>query len=287
MSNIIALKDIEKIDDKLLVSNIKNKVYKDLSSGIKGTRIIMRDSDGNETELHNKVVISGSIATALSLFNLEHLPVPNYNDGLGLENSLPSETTPTNRRLICLFGVGDDGCGTVDSDVFTPSYIDRIPPSKLYPFRFIASDKRDLDPTDREVYFGRKLNAGTNADHTAYYFKAFNDAPQIYLRYTDGTEINPATMYNILTTQEAECFVKVDLSISRLDFRDYFNDEIGWDKARISSLSLCYAWYTETTESGNRYKWYQDIIPFTKLNFTFEKLVDSTKALAFEYSLFF
>ena len=283
MSNVIALKDIEKMNDKLLVSNIKNKVYNDLSSGIKKTSIIMKDlQTGETTELHNKVVISGSIATALSLFNIDYasVPVPTYNQALELENSVNPGTTPTNKRLICLFAVGDDGCGVVDSDVFTPSYIDRIPPSKLYPFRYIAPGKEDLDNNDRTMYFGRKPDGSTGA--ISYYFKAFNDDPQIYLRYTDGTEINPATMYNIVTTQEAECFVKVDLSISRLDFRDYFAT-IGWDKARISSLSLCYAWYTE--QDG--FKWYQDIIPFTKLNFSFEKLVDSTKALAFEYSLFF
>ena len=280
MGNIIALKDIEKIEDKILVSNIKNKVFQDISSGVKRTSIIKRDlSTGEATELHNKVVISGSIATALSLFDLEWLPVPSYNQALNLQNSEDPGTEPTNRRLICLFGVGDDGCGTIDSDVYTPSYIDRIPPSKLYPFRYIADGEEDLDGAEREVYFGRQIDEGV----IKYYFKAFNGEPQIYLRYTDGTEINPATMYNVVTSQEAECFVKIDLSISRLDFRDYFDKVLGWDKARISSLSLCYAWYTE--QGG--YKWYQDIIPFTKLNFSFEKLVDSTKALAFEYSLFF
>lgn len=279
MSNIIALKDIENIVDSSTLTNIKNKVYKDMSSGIKGTRIVMRNLDTGEVkELHNKVVISGSIATAVNLFNFNMLPIPTYNTDLALDNSMPPGTIPDNKPIICLFGIGDDGCGTVDSDVYTPGYVDRIPPTKLYPFRYIPAGEEDT--TERDIYFGKKTDVMGNI---SYYFKAFNNEPQIYLRYTDGTEINPATMYNVITTQEAECYVQLDLSITRLDFRDYFK-VIGWNKARISSLSLLYAWYINGEDT---YKYYQDIIPFTKLNFSFEKLVDSTKALAFEYSLFF
>lgn len=281
MGNVIALKDIENIEDKILVSNIKNKVYRDLSNGIKRTCIKMTNLEtGEVSELHNRCVISGSIGAAVAMFNLEMPAVPTYNQALELDNSL-SGATPLNPRTICLFGMGDDGCGTLDSDVITPSYIDRIPPNKLYPFRYITPTATDLDSDERKVYFGRKANGSTGT--IAYYFKAFNDEPQLYLRYTDGTEINPSTMYNVITTQEAECFVKIDLSVSRLDFREYFEAMDMWDRARVSSLSLVYAWYTE--EGG--YKYYQDIIPFTKLNFSFEKLVDSTKSLAFEYSLFF
>ncbi len=279
MSNIISLKDIEKINDTLLISEVKKKVFSQMNSGVKGTRIRMKNLEtGEVTELHNKVVISGSVATASSLFVIDPpVELPTYNEVLNLENSV--HTTPANKPLICLFGVGDDGCGTLDSDVYVPHYVDRIAPNKLYPFRYIEAGGTDISSTEREIYFGRKVDESNNI---YYYFKEFNNQPQLYLRYTDGTEISPATMYNIITTQEAECYVQLDLTINRLDFREYF-EKIGWDKARISSLSLLYAWYTE--EGG--YKWYQDIIPFTKLNFSFEKLVDSSKSLAFEYALFF
>ena len=281
MSNIIKLSDIEMIDDKLLVSNIKNRVFKNMSSGVKGTRIKLTNlATGEVKELHNKVVVSGSIAAGTLLFDIPMLSIPTYNSELELENSEEPGTTPINTPKICLFGVGDDGCGTIDSDVYTPGYVDRIPPDKLFPFRYIENGDEDLDDPERRIYFGRKVDDSNNI---YYYFKAFNNDPQIYLRYTDGTEINPATMYDVITTQEAECFVQLDINVSRFDFRDYFDKVIGWDKARISSLSLIYAWYTE--DGG--YKYYQDCIPFTKLNFSFEKLVDNTKALAFEYSLFF
>ena len=280
MSNIISLKDIEHIEDKMLVSEIKTKITSQMCSGVKGTRIRMKNLETGEVqELHNKVVISGSIATASNLFTISPpIIIPTYNTALELENSVSQE--PLNTPIICLFGVGDDGCGTIDSDVFSPSYVDRIAPSELFPFRYIPAGSPDISQSEREIYFGRKVDSSNNI---YYYFKAFNNQPQLYLRYTDGTEITPSTMYNVVTTQEAECYVQLDLSINRIDFREYFDKVLGWDKARISSLSLMYAWYTET----GGFKYYQDIIPFTKLNFSFEKLVDSTKALAFEYALFF
>ena len=281
MSNIISLKDIEQLEDKMLVQELKKTIYHRMNAGPKGTRIIMRDlNTGKESELHNKVVISGSAAVASSMFGIELPAIPTYNEALELENSV-YDVEPENHPLICLFGVADDGCGALDSDVFSPSYVDRIAPADLYPFRYIEPGDADLSDSEREIYYGRKVD---ELGGIFYYFKAFDNEPQLYLRYTDGTEITPGTMYNVVTTQEAECYVQLDLSINRLDFREFFDKILGWDKARISSLSLVYAWYTM---DDNNIKWYQSIIPFTKLNFSFEKLVDSSRALAFEYSIFF
>lgn len=282
MEKIISLKDIESMHDSMLKKEFNKRIAREMSGGVKGTRIRMKNLETGEIkELHNKVVISGSVATASNLFIIDPpVPLPTYNEALNLENSVYGQE-PENPKLICLFAVGDDGCGTIDSDVYYPSYVDRIPPEKLIPFRYFVGGYPDISPEEREIYYGRRIDP-ENGD-VAYYFKAFDNPPQLYLRYTDGTEITPATMYNAVTSQEAECYVQLDLSVTRTDFREYFEYILGWDKARISSLSLLLAWYTE--EGG--YKYYQDVIPFTKLNFSFEKLVDSSKALSFEYALFF
>lgn len=258
--------------------------YKDLSGGVKKTRIRVFEvkEDGTEilkSELENKVVITGSAATGVSMFGCDYpFKIPNYNTELELENSV--DTDPTNPQLITLFCVGDSGCGTIDTDIFVPRYVDRIAPvNDIIPFRYCDAED-DISASEREIYFGRKLYADTGK--IAYFFKTFETDPVMYMRYADGTEMD-ASMYNILTTQEAECFVRTDLMVNRLDCRDWFDQVIGWDHARISTISLCSAWYTE--EGG--FKWFQNILPFTKLNFSFERLVDSTKALKFEYSLFF
>ena len=206
--------------------------------------------------------------------------MPNYNTALDLENSVEEGTPRQNRPIICLFCVGDSGCGSMDTDVKEASYVDRIAPvNDIMPFRYVMPEN-DLTASERELYFGRKIFAD---GHIGYYFKAFDNTPQMFLRYVDGTEITPDSMYNVETTQDAECFVQLDLLINRLDFRDYFDNVLGWDKARVSTISLCYAWFTE----DEQFKWYQEITPFTKLNFSYEKLVDLTKSIAFEYALFF
>ena len=271
------------LSDKTAFSDSAKLIISRDLSGVRKTRIRLFEvkEDGSEilkSELENKVVITGSAATGVSMFGCEYpFVIPSYNSELELENSV--YTAPTNPQLITLFCVGDSGCGTTDSDIFIPKYVDRIAPQNdIVPFRYVdASD--DLSASERTMYFGRKPMDG---DKVAYFFKKFESEPRMFMRYADGTEMD-ASMYNTQTSQEAECFVKTDLMVNRLDCRDWFDQVIGWDHARISTISMCSAWYTES----DGYKWFQNILPFTKLNFSFERLVDSTKALKFEYSLFF
>lgn len=252
-----------------------------ISGGPKKTRITMTDHDTGEVLgiYENKIVITGSVLAATTLFDIDSpVILPSYNSELGLENSSEPGTKPENRPYICLFCIGDSGCGTTEKDVLVSKYIDRIAPENdIMPFRYVNKDQ-DLNEDLRKYYFGRKIMG----DKIGYYFKSFDTVPQLHLRYTDGTEINN-NMYNIETTQSAECYVETRLRINRNDFRDYMEQVIGWDKARISTLSLCSAWYTE--EEG--IKWYQDIMPYSKLNFPFERLVDLTKAIDFNYQVFY
>lgn len=276
------MRTISSSDNIDMNDSAKLILQKDLSGGVRKTRIRIFEvkEDGTEilkSENENKVVITGSAATGVAMFGVDYpFAIPNYNGALRLENTVT--TPPTNPQLITLFCVGDSGCGATDSDIYVPKYVDRIAPvGDIMPFRYVDADN-DISESEREIYFGRKIAT----DKIAYYFKAFESEPMMYMRYADGTEMD-ASMYDIQTTQEAECFVKTDLMVNRIDLREYFDQVLGWDKARISTISLCSAWYTE--QDG--YKWYQNILPFTKLNFAFERLVDSTKALKFEYSLFF
>ena len=197
------------------------------------------------------------------------------------------EAEHDNLSLVQLFCVGDDGCGTNPTDVIVVNYTDRIKPMTditdwqncIYPFRYSASDIPDSLKDD---YFGRKTYTTNDGTMIAYYFKAFDTIPEIHLRYSDGTQID-ADMYITDTDQTAECYVETRLRINRNDFRDFFDTVTGWDAARISSLSLCYAWYYE--KDGLKY--FQEIYPYTKLNFSAEWLVDLTKAIDFNYQIFY
>ena len=92
-------------------------------------------------------------------------------------------------------------------------------------------------------------------------------------------------MWNVTSTQQVETYVEMRLSVTKEDFRDYFDDVIGWDNANISTISLLMAWYDDTR--GDTYRWYQDIIPYSKFNFSQEQLVDLNRAIDFNYQVYF
>ena len=259
----------------------------------KKTRIIIREVEEDGTpirelgEYENKIVITGSLLQACNAFNIESPDdtIPTYNEEMNLDNSLDRGTEPDNPPCVCLFCVDDSGCGALPSEVKVVNFTDRIEPDSMMPFRYVDATE-DLDEDLRKYYYGRKtLSDGSGK--IAYYFKAFDTEPQLFLRYADGTMINGEELYSTNTSQAAECYVETRLRINRNDLRDYFENVIGWDKARISSISLCYAWYKDIEEQGNTHHYFQNIMPYTKLNFPLNWLVDLTKSLEFQYQIFY
>ena len=88
----------------------------------------------------------------------------------------------------------------------------------------------------------------------------------------------------MVTTQDDESIVTMQLSISKSDCRDYFINTTGLNDARVNQISLCTAWL-KTDGKGN--KVYQDIRPVTLLNFPNEPLIDTEKAITISYSVYF
>lgn len=229
--------------------------------------------------LHNKVIIAGSQMVAEKVFNLPELVhLPTYNESLDLENSVPHGTGESNIPKVCLFCCGTQGCGTESSQVYPVKYTKRIAPvGDLVPFRYQLK-QNDLTDELRGKYFGRKVLP----EYYAYYFKAFEAEPRMYMRFTDGTVIDE-NLYDNTNESDAETFVEMSLQITKDDFRDYFRATTSINDAKINSISLLFGWYTE---SGG-YKWYQDVIPLTQLNIPNEPLIDLTKGIDITYHIYF
>lgn len=293
VEKVINLNDMSQVRDDASISKMVSDA---MAGGPKSTKVTFYDHATGEKlgEFHNKVVISGSVFNARKAWGtVPPVRFPSYNDEMALENSHTAGTEPMNVPKVCLFCVGDGGCGATPKDVLTVPYTGRITPAPAYPkdkeefksdmimpFRFVNEDE-DLNPDLRKYYFGRKVFR--DLGKIGYYFKVFDTTPQMHLRYADGTQITD-NVYEYTSEYAAECYVETRLRINRLDFRDYFEEILGWDKARISDISLCYAWYDDTIDD---YKWYQDIFPYTKLNFPYEWLVDSTKGIDIQYCAFY
>lgn len=243
--------------------------------------VIFKDLDTGKVlyTLHNKVIIAGSQFVAQKCFDLSELVhLPTYNESLSLENSEIHGTTPANVPKVCLFCCGTQGCGTENSQVYPVKYTKRInPEGDLVPFRYQLKDN-DLTDELRQIYFGRKVLE----ERYAYYFKAFESAPTLHMRYVDGTIIDE-NLYDSQNDTDAETFVEMSLRITKDDFRDYFRATTSINDAKINSISLLTAWYTQ---SGG-YTWYQDIIPLTQLNIPNEPLIDLTKGIDITYHIYF
>lgn len=283
MSDTIHIRESAGISD-----NYSRTIKERLHAGPKGTKIIIRDHNTGEIlgEVHNKILVPGSQVTACNQFGLQQIVnFPTYNTELDLYNSYPEwEEPPKNMPITCLWCAGRDGAGTSPNEVFTVTNTDRIEPvNDILPFRYVDLDQ-DLDEDQREIYYGRRINGTTQK--VSYYFKTFDTQPQLHIEYLDGTEVT-SDMWSIVTSQPVEIFIEMRLSVSRLDFRDYFDQVLGWDKANISTVSLVTAWYDEFEEDGKTFKYYQDIIPFSKFNFRSEDLTDLTRAIDFNYQVFY
>lgn len=276
--------------------SLKKELDKRLSAGPKKTKITFRNHDTGEVlgEYENKVLVSGSQFNGMAVFGINADTVfESYNVAMGLDGSKPSGTTPANTPIVCLFCISDSGCGSTPKDVLVSDFTDRIKPAPknpasvseftsdmIMPFRYVDANA-DLNADLRKYYFGRK--AFSTLGKVGYYFKNFDTEPQVHVQYADGTPLRDS-IYTTQSTQAIECFVEMRLRITRLDFRDYFEQVLGWDKARISSMSLCFAWYDA---SSGQYKIYQDITPYTLLNFSFIQLVDLDLAVDIEYQIYY
>ena len=276
------LKDSMNFQDDCKITTFKeNEAF--FKRGPKGTRIIIRDHDTGEvlSDTHNKILITGAQFAACKIFGLDAIvKLPNYNEEFGLENTLDYETVqPMNEPILCLFAVGQGGCGTNVTDVYPVRYTERIEPEDMIPFRYVSEDK-DLNDDMRKHYFGRYTDEN---GMIRYMFKKFDTEPQLHLRYLDGTQIT-SDMYTIDSTQNAECYVEMRLRINRLDLRDYFEQVAGWENAIVNTISLLFAWYDDTIDD---YIWYQQIVPFSKLNIPNQPFVDLSLACDIQYHIYF
>lgn len=292
MKDTIKIKDNASILDKLKMPN--ETIYRRVKAGPIKTHIVAINHDTGEVirEGHNAIMLEGSQMAACKMFGMEQAVItPTYNSMLDLDKTLSSDwdTQPYNDPIVCLWAAGRDGYNNTANEVNVVNNLDLIRPTTIVPFRY-QSKNEDLPQELRDVYFGRK----TTDDWITYYFKAFDTTPLLHVRYLDGTEVT-SNLYNVDSSQIAEIWVEMRLSVTRNDFRNYFDKVIGWDNADISSISLLMAWYDDTVpedaEAAEQdkifYRWYQDIVPFSKWNFNSISLSDLTYAVDFIYQVYF
>ena len=289
----IDVKDSHNITDRLTANKI---IRHRLAAGPSKTVIkIIDKATGKVLDTgHNSIMLEGSQIAACKMFNLDQVvPVPTYNSMLGLDHTIGTDwdTQPYTDPCVCLWCAGRDGFDNSVNEVNALSNLDLIRPDSIIPFRYVP-ETEDLSRELRSIYFGRKTLE--DKEMIAYYFKAFDTTPALHVRYLDGTEVT-SNLYQVDSSQIAEIWVEMKLSVTRNDFRDYFDRVIGWDNADFSTISLLIGWYDNTipenpdAPASDRvfYKWYQDVVPFSKWNFKAIDLTELTEGVEFTYQVFF
>lgn len=226
-------------------------------------------------------------------------------------------------RRVCCFAVGIDGCGIEASRVFkvmntkwiTPyNYIKdgkiidytkwddgsgKIPTDPatglpiitncLIPFKF-RTNSTDLNSVMRSKYYGRFTTQNSGDNMVGYYFKGFDESPNLIRRYADDSaELSDISdVWLDPRSSEAEVVVQLKMSISATDCREYFNLLTGTNDSKINTISLCTGIpVTATGIDGTKSLAFLDIRPFTKFNFPNESLIDSSKGIDITYYLYY
>lgn len=260
----------------------------DKAQFIKGKVRIVSKQTGNtlfeefvpiERNGDNKVIIPGSIQAAMKFFPDVVPPImtPTYNNVMGLDGPMALTATEQRNTRICLFAMGTDGCGKENSQVIDVDYTKWIAPASLLPFRYVPSTG-DISADMRTKYFGRKA-LGSNI---AYYFKAFDAAPEMHVVYNNGTTIDE-NLYNTDNTTGGVVYVEMKMSIEAAELREYLKATTGLTGAVVNSISLLTAYPKEI----NGYTYYQDIRPMTKYNFSNIPISEEGLELDIIYDLYF
>lgn len=196
-------------------------------------------------------------------------------DGCGIENSRVFKVRNTKWIAPYMYAAYDPGTGIIDTDIT----------NCLIPFKMRPSGS-DLTSDERQLYFGRStVSNGTNT-MISYYFKGFDQAPNLIRRYADDSSdlSNIDNVWKDNRFSDAEVVVQLKMSITTADCREYFNSITGTNSSRINTISLCTA--VPYLDSNNQL-YYQDIRPLTKFNFPNEALIDSSKGIDITYYLYY
>ena len=244
--------------------------------GLRGEAYIKNTLTGEVIFKKNKIILPGSMLVASKLFDID-LPftTPSYNTALSLDQSTTSIADTSDKEKVYLFAIGTDG-STQTGTIADVDYSKWISPDSLVPFRMVLPNS-DLSEENRSLYYGRK----TRDDYILYYFKAFDQEPEIVIEYEDGTPVDSG-VYTSSNTTNIKVYVELRFTVTKQDAREYFMNTTGIADAKISSISLLTANPVTGTDG---YVYYQNIRPLTKLHISEEKLDDLDKGLDITYDI--
>lgn len=237
--------------------------------------------------------------------------IPTYDDELDAKytSTFPAGATvytggqmsAEEARKIYLFGVGIDGCGIEASRRFVVAKNDWIKPygpapdaltpegtevsTCLIPFRCVDTETpKSPAAMVNSHYHGAYQD--TENGKTLYFFKEFDNAPVIDCT-AGGVPISAITggsIWKYKTSGAIECTVKLTLSVTAEDVKEWFALHGEESTSKINTISLISAVpYLDSSDN----LWYKDYRPVTKYNMTNKPLSDPNSGLEITYILYY
>ena len=259
---------------------------------------IFTDEDG-EMKLkwtgRNMMTLAGGDLLARTLFNFDAAPqvIPNYNNELNLDETISSDSAQTTPTKVCLWAVGTDYCGVINSAVRQVQYHSHINPDwssnygqqwgGIVPFQFRSTDD-DLLPEERSIYFGRK----TLSSYYAYYFKKFDSDPQLTEAWTTTGAPIGSDVYEVITDDTPYTCVSMQMTLTKDDCRSWFYNQgapgLTLNDARINCISLLTGWEYINSDG---FSIYQNLKPLTLISFPNLSLIDLRLTVSIKYTVYF
>ena len=160
----------------------------------------------------------------------------------------------------------------------------------MLPFRYTEAQ---LDPNERQKYFGKKLDASTGK--VAYYLKRFEAFPEI--KHIWRSKDDNGKTSDILATNDTiwdfsrddalKSLIEIHFTITEDDVKEWFKYKYGQpESARFNTIALFSGRYTEAAKTeGEQFGDYCNVRLFSKAVISTEPL-DIAKNLDFIYRIY-
>lgn len=231
----------------------------------------------------NQVLLGGSNYVLSKILGVEpELRVEYLNNIMGIGTDGPPVTDIyPKENVVCLFCVGNAGCGSSYTDIKTVLQQHRQVPGML-PIRL--TDERLTGLEKQKYWFEKQQQDGK----WAYYLKTFKQLPIIKNLWKDAAQTDQdgsaveENCHENTSPLGIEAFGEMVLELTKQDLREYYLVNEGIEHARFNSLGLCTGVQSTTADGTPEFK---QVLAFSTLNFSNEML-HMNKDLTIIYRLY-
>ena len=173
---------------------------------------------------------------------------------------------------------GEDG-----ANVTAPNYKDNIM-TDIMPFQIVKAGDTSINTDSDGNKAFKYAFKGTLDDKDYYYVKRFSSAPEIYVKWADGSgDVNPTELSSSVNTPIVT-YAQCVLEISATDIRDYYGS-MYLDQCMVNQIGLV-AGEPILDSIGNETGEFKDVKLLSCVNFKSRDLSNNENTLKITYKIY-